>query len=247
MSLIARTGGKSLLKKLIVEHFPPNYQDLTYIELFIGGGSIFFYKDPSKKDIINDIDPKLILVYKGVKKFNPDEINNSINGRYTKTKFNKIYASEPTTEYDKFIRQLILYKTSFLGRGEYFGLGNDSDRYKISSDYTPQHQRLKKTTILNKNYKDVIKKYDSPTTFFYLDPPYEDSSKTHYDYPEFDFLELFNILKSIQGYFLLSYNYSLKVKKLFKDFNVKIVKTKYASGTKGGQDIKKKELLISNY
>jgi len=243
MSLIARKGGKYLLKKIIVKNFPENYQDLTYIELFVGGGSIFFYKEPSKKDIINDIDPKLITVYKGVKKFNPDDINNSINGYYTKTLFNKIYESKPTTEYNKFIRQLILYRTSFFGRGENFGIG---DR-KINSDYNEIHQRLKKTTILNKNYKDVIKKYDSPTTFFYLDPPYEDSNKSDYDYPEFNFLELFNILKSIQGYFLLSYNYSIKVKKLFKDYHVQIVKTKYSAGTKGGQDIPKKELLISNY
>jgi DNA adenine methylase len=129
-----------------------------------------------------------------------------------------------------------------MSRGEYFG------SYKtISSDYNKHKERLKKTLILNKNYKDVIKKYDSPTTFFYLDPPYEGSNKSHYDFPEFDFLELFEILKNIKGYFLLSYNYSIDVKKLFKDFNIQIIKTKYSSGTKGGQDIIKKELLISNY
>jgi len=242
MSLIARIGGKSKLKKIIVENFPPNYEDLTYIELFVGGGSIFFYKQPSKKEIINDIDPKLIFVYKSVKKYNGDDINTSINGTYSKTKFNKIYASEPTTEYDKFIRQLILYKSSFLGRGKYFG-----EKRKINSDYNKQKERLKNATIFNKDYKLLIKKYDSPTTFFYLDPPYEGSGKTHYDFPEFDFLELVDILKQIKGYFLLSYNYSLKVKKLFKGYNIKILNTQYSSGNKYGQIIDKKELLISNY
>jgi len=242
MSLIVRTGGKSLLKKIIVEHFPPNYEDLTYIELFVGGGSIFFSKEPSKKEIINDIDPKLISVYKGVKKYNGDDINKSINGNYNKTKFNKIYASEPKTKYQIFIRQLLLYRLSFLGRGEYF-----ATRPKINTDYNKQKERLKNAIILNKNYKEVIKKYDSPTTFFYLDPPYEGSDKSHYDFPEFDFLELVNILKQIKGYFLLSYNYSLKVKKLFKDYNVKILKTRYSEGTTGGQNNDKKELLISNY
>jgi DNA adenine methylase len=242
MSLVARTGGKKLLKKQIVDNFPENYESLTYVELFIGGGSIYFYKEPSKKEIINDIDPKLILVYKGIKKFNADDINESINGTYSKTLFNKIYKLEPTNEYDKFIKQLLLYRLSFMGRGKYYGV-----HPTISSDYNKHKERLKKTLILNKNYKDVIEKYDSPTTFFYLDPPYEGSNKTHYDFPEFDFLELFEILKNIKGYFLLSYNYSIDVIKLFKDFNIQIIKTRYGSGTKGGQDKIKKELLISNY
>ena len=117
----------------------------------------------------------------------------------------------------------------------------------MNSNYSRHQERLKNTIILNKNYKDVIKKYDSPTTFFYLDPPYEDSAKSHYDFPDFNFPELVDILKNIKGYFLLSYNYSTAVENMFKGFNIKIVDTKYSRGTKGGQDMLKKELLISNY
>lgn len=46
---------------------------------------------------------------------------------------------------------------------------------------------------------------DSPTTFFYLDPPYVNARQGHYSgYTQEDFDNLINILKSIKGKFLLS-------------------------------------------
>ena len=77
--IVARVGGKSRLQQRIVNnYFPQNYEDLIYIEPFVGGGSIFFYKNNSKKDIINDLDKNLISVYKGFKKYDAEEIHQNI-------------------------------------------------------------------------------------------------------------------------------------------------------------------------
>ena len=98
---------------------------------------------------------------------------------------------------------------------------------------------------LNENYKNVIKKYDSPNTFFYLDPPYEDS-KALYEYDKFDYNELFNIVNNIKGKFLLSLNDSKNIRNIFKKFKIKSIYRK-PQGTTARITTGGKELLISNY
>jgi len=105
---------------------------------------------------------------------------------------------------------------------------------------------MENTTILNEYYKKVMYKYDSPNTFFYLDPPYEKSDGL-YIHDTVSINELYDILSKIKGFFLLSYNNSPIAKKLFKDYRIRILNTKYGKGTEGGQNIKKKELSISNF
>lgn len=243
-SLVGRLGGKNRIRKEVVDNFfPKDYQNITYVEPFVGGGAIFFYKQPSKKDIINDLDSNLIGIYKGVKKYNPAETEQLVNNPLTKEEFNSIKASEPETEHDKFIKNYILFRTSFLARGLSYNKFRNHPHVKLDCF----NKRLKKVTILNKDYKKVIEKYDSPDTFFYLDPPYEGSTGSHYKHADFNIDELYNILKNIKGKFLVSFNMSDEALRLFKDYKIYEIKTKYNSGLTGNKMANKIEILIKNY
>ena len=104
---------------------------------------------------------------------------------------------------------------------------------------------LKNVTILNQSFETVIKKYDDKTTFFYLDPPYENPKQSDYkDYvtPE----QVYDVLKNIKGRFLLSYNDSSNIRNIFKEFNIKTIKTAYGKTQHiGGRTVN--ELIITNY
>ena len=109
-------------------------------------------------------------------------------------------------------------------------------------------ERLEDVEIYNVDYKQLITKYDSEETFFYLDPPYE-NSKGLYKNDVVRIDELYHLLSNIKGKFLLSYNNSDKARELFSDYNIYELPTKYSASTfsnnKKGTNIV--ELLISNY
>ncbi len=75
--------------------------------------------------------------------------------------------------------------------------------------------------IQNKSFEVIIALYDSPMTFFYLDPPYYGTEK---QYEELFTLELHYLLREvlgkIEGFFMLSYNDCAFIRELYKDFYI---------------------------
>jgi site-specific DNA-adenine methylase len=98
--LTARVGGKVLLKKeLINNYFPEVSTYKNYVEPFVGAGAVYFYKNKdNKKEVINDIDPKIYQILKGFQKYDAKRLRDDLNGDYTQSDFQKIKESKPSTE-----------------------------------------------------------------------------------------------------------------------------------------------------
>jgi DNA adenine methylase len=106
---------------------------------------------------------------------------------------------------------------------------------------------MKNTTITQQDYRAVFRKYDSPSTFIYLDPPYEKSADL-YKEGVIDYEDMAKIIKSAKGKVMLSINDSPQIRAVFK--GLKISKVRVRGGAHGdqsdvGQD--RNELLITNY
>lgn len=244
----SRVGGKSKLSKTIVNLFPDNYENMVYIEPFFGGGSIYFEKKPSIKEIINDRDEDVYILMKGFKKYDGEDISNKLNKmKLSGDNFKRILHYNPNNEKEKFIKNLYLIKNSFFGMGKSFNpSGRNKAEYSNIKFNDMYKDRLKNTTILNKDYKIVLKKYDSSNSLFYLDPPYESSDKL-YKHFNIDYIEMNKILEKLKGRFLLSINYNTDFIKLFKNFKYKVLETKYADPSNGGIVRLKKEFLFYNF
>ena len=68
------------------------------------------------------------------------------------------------------------------------------------------HSRIKKIQIFNRDALNVIERLDDPKTFFYLDPPYPETDQGPYGgYTNQDFKNLVELLKNIEGKFILSF------------------------------------------
>jgi len=233
----ARQGGKKLLKKVILPLIPSPDEVDIYVEPFVGAGSIFYNTKPYKKEVINDIDKDPYRIHQALKT-RSKYINDNIQRKFTQENFDKVKNKTDG------LSTLQRCKMSFFGNCKSFNKARAGVSFK--NDFTIYGDRLKNTTILNKDFRKVIKQYDSPKTFFYLDPPYEKSEEQGVYKNLEEFVtpqDVFDSLKNIKGKFLLSYNDSPTIRKLFSKYNIKKVKTKYILKERG--DIV--ELLISNY
>jgi len=233
ISFIGRMGGKTKSADLIISMFPKNYT--TYVEPFLGSGIVFFRKPfVDKYEILNDLDDDIYKVFKLVQSKN---INNIYHRNMTKDYFNKIKHSVNP------LHILERLKSSFFARGTSF---NPSQEGKINkTDFTYYHDRLQNAKLLNIDFEIVMNKYDSPTTFFFLDPPYESEKKKDYkDYV--NPMDVYNAIKNIRGYFLLTYNDSPTIRQIFKNYYIKKHKVMY-SQSQHISNRYKSELIITNY
>lgn len=238
-TLFKRAGGKSCLAKRIVLMFPDGYENMTYVEPFVGGGSIFFKKRPSIVEVINDLDRNAFVVYEEVK---ARDINDDFRRELTKEQFNEsLNDTSP-------VRVLERITYSVFGLGKSFQM---PDRIPYKKNFTPFHIRLQPVSIFNKDYREIVREYDSPNTFFYLDPPYsiENTKKKnpymHYTTAE----EILECISNIKGKFLLSYNDTPTNRELFRAFNIMEIPTTYShlGVKKNAQHRQITELLIYNY
>jgi DNA adenine methylase len=245
-----RVGSKVSLLKDIIPIIPPH---TTYVEPFIGGGAIFWNKTPAEKSVINDLDKELITGYKILKRISPKiDLTFLDNAKQVDGKFPEVEKfiesiTNNSTDGDKLLRIMKLSNGTFnsIGIGHIYKNPSTESKMNNISEYK---KLLKPTTILNKDYLQVIKEYDSPTTFFFLDPPYEDTDDTYYRNYIIDYNVMNNALKNIKGKFLLTINDSKLIRDTFKDFKIKTIVVRNQANTGLGEETRnRKELFISNY
>ena len=109
------------------------------------------------------------------------------------------------------------------------------------------------TFVENLDFGKVVEKYDSPTTYFYMDPPYwkTENYYSKHDFDVDDHKRLSNVLKSIKGKFGLSYYEFPQLNEWYpsnENFKWESKSFKKAAGSKkDGTQNEGIELLIMNY
>ena len=235
---IGRIGGKSRLANRIVAMIPTHK---TYVEPFIGGGSVFLRKPPSEKEYINDLDKDISDLWKDIKKFGSKIPGFKFSG--SKKQFNSFKTQKKMkASAERLFRNLYLSRYSYGSNRVVYA--HRAAPKNIKKNAVKYQERLKDVTITRKDWKKLLK-HDSKDTFWYLDPPYETGSTDKWGYKPFTATELLPVLKKIKGSFILSFEYSAANAKIFKPFKVKKVSTTYNIAP--GEVQKKVELLVYNF
>jgi DNA adenine methylase len=247
---LAYIGGKNRLASKLVELFPEHQ---TYVETFCGGAQVFFRKEPSKVEILNDLNED-IFNFLRVCQLHYEELVRYL--RYavvSRSLFDLFEKTEPQTLTDiqRAARFFFLQKNCYGGlvrRRNFCVSVEDRSNYnpeKIPDLIARTHERLLHVQLECLPYQDVLRKFDRPFTFFYLDPPYFNKPYYKFNFEEEDYVQMANQLKSLKGKFLMSINDTPEIRRIFSSFNIRTIDLVYTARKNAGK--KYTELLISNY
>lgn len=199
------------------------------------GASVFLNKEPSEREIINDIDPGIIAVYKALRDEPKEFIDRLKRIKYTERTF-KMALNRSQDTFDDYIdRAINEYTLRRMSRGgmkkafawserERGGKPGDVNAWETMLEDLPRiAERVSETIILNKSVFELLKVWDEDDTFFYIDPPYmpetrSENSKNIYDFEMTvdDHIMILNMAKNsrakvmISGYSCPLYNKTLK-------------------------------------
>ena len=252
-------GGKQKLVKTIIPLIPNHSM---YVEVFFGGGSVFFNKKPVEKEVINDANDLLINFYQ-LAKSNSSELQKYIDERlilsetlYKET--NKIIKSPYNyNEIERAWAMWYNYNFSFCSIlcgsfGHSNGNTHTKSVFNKFSQFSIICERLKYVEIFNRSANEVIKIKDKIGSFIYVDPPYFNSDITSYKMPytEEDFIELLDILTNLKNAkFMLSSYPSDILSKYTKqnDWVQKEIKSLVSVTSYKDKQKEKTEVITMNY
>lgn len=245
ISIFSRTGGKFRKRKQLVQILLSQPFHI-YVEPFLGGGQVLLellqhHFDPQKQYVGADTEPFIFHIWNDLQVVDVNKMEQQFwQGNENLFKNMKQQTSFVVPE-DRLYRNLYLSWHSFNQNRIHFK--KRTTRKHLWKKLVPLQHALQHAIFLEKDYKVVIQEQDSPTTMFFLDPPYFQKEK-YYEYKSVCPYELATLLKNIKGKFLLTYNDVPEVRDAFDCFCIQPMDYYYTISL---QNTCLQELLISNF
>ena len=187
-TLLRYYGGQLFKIKQLLKFIPPHR---TYVEVFGGAGHFLILKEPSEVEIYNDIDKNLVTFFRVLQ----DE------EKYKKLIWKLKWTLYSRDEYylarkllfddsiDDVTRAWALYvacRQSFGGSPTAGWSFDKTVSRDIESDFYDQtwyekefaavRRRFRNVQVDSDDWRNILKRYDTKKTFFFLDPPYPPST-----------------------------------------------------------------------
>ena len=218
-------GAKWSIAEWIIQHFPDGYEKLCYLEPFAGSAAVFFNKNPSRVETINDLDSNIVNLFR-VLRDRPEELRRAIElTPYSREEYEQAVESfdhpdplEKARRY--FVRCMQGVGAKSNARGTWrveprAYPGGAAKKWCDGADLLMEAaKRLRggAETLVQIEHTDAIEligRFNSPDVFMYLDPPYLRSTRrsgalyTH-EMTEADQRRLLEAITRSKAYIMLS-------------------------------------------
>ena len=271
------TGGK----RKEIKHFKELYPDYilkqdtssTYIEPFIGGGAVFFNLNHPGDNVINDLEVDVTNFY--VQASRGDKVllktvsvmeNLYKSGTHDQQeaeyyRLRNLDRDPGLSKISKGLRAGRFYVTNqlaFSGMRRFNNNGEFNVPYGHYRSFNPhvlsnvEHiDLLKRTKVLNGDYKTVLKGFDKPKTFFFIDPPYTRVMKKYGNTDEFgdkeqhELAAALNNLKHAQ--YMVVIDKSPLTEQIYANNIVKTYSLKYGVNIKNRFKTDVEHIVATNY
>lgn len=224
-------GAKINLSPEIIKLIPKH---TVYVEPFCGSATIFFTKPFPQvtnshhyREVLNDHDESIINFFKILQ---DEKLSVELAEKINLTPYSeKVHRESKIFDRENKLNWAYQFyanaQMSFSGkigagwRRATFGR-NAAMSFSNSSDLRYFAERLLTVYLSCDDALKIIKDWDSPQTFFYLDTPYPEADQGHYaGYTTDDFKNLCSVLNKIEGSFLLScYDIGIKPENVIEHF-----------------------------
>ena len=219
--IVQWAGGKSSLLKHLLPRLPSPDEAACYVEVFGGGAALLLAKPhkPKQAEVYNDSDGELVNAFRQAK-CHPQELVRELslmpNSRAEMMR-NRV-APTALTEIQRAAMFLHDRLISFGGDGKSFGVvtgANGSSEY-LAEKITAFARRFDRVAVENLDWKRCLALYDTPRTFFFLDPPYVGGAQKGYaSWTVEGFRELRGVLEKLAGGWLLTCSESPAMREVF--------------------------------
>jgi DNA adenine methylase len=174
------------MARFLVDYIP---EHTTYVEVFGGSGALLFAKEPSRVEVYNDLDSGLVNFFRVLRdREKAAELQRLLElTPYSREEYNHARESWEGLETDV-ERAWAWYLVAMMSFGGKWGAGGWG--FDVNGRGT-QVQKFKKRVgcfsifaarlddvqVENRSWEKMIDLFDTPRSFFYLDPPYSFGSR----------------------------------------------------------------------
>lgn len=181
-------GGKWKLAPWVIEHFP---QHTMYVEPFGGAASVLLRKQRALNEVYNDLDNNVVNIFRVLQ---DETLAAELIRRCYLTPFSRVEFEQSFELTEDPVEQALRFIIrSFFGYGSKACKSSatmSGFRSRRKSDASPAvdwrnypHfipkivERMRGVVIENKPAEDILERYDSDDSLFYVDPPYVHSTR----------------------------------------------------------------------
>lgn len=173
-------GSKQKIAKELVSFIPLHR---SYVEPYFGSGAVFFNKDPSAIETINDLDNDIPNLFRCIRK-DPERLSKEVAAiPYSRYEYEMAFREETADDFERAVTFLIKCWMGYGFRiGSRVGWKNDvhgregmyalREWYKLPERILIAAERLRAAQIENRPALEVIRRFNYPDVFMYIDPPY---------------------------------------------------------------------------
>lgn len=204
----------------LVERLPDDYRDLTYLEPFLGDGSVLLAKEPSREEVASDSDTHLMSVWRAIRDEHSVLSSRVKRMKHSKSTFERCAKSSGGDYMDDAVREFVLRqmskgaeKKTYLCRMDEARCG---DCWCGLFERIPEvHERVRDVFMLARCAVEVLKAFDHDKCLVFCDPPELDSGNSDLH------SSLGGVLKDFRGKVVVVGRNSAMYRRLYGEWNRK--------------------------
>lgn len=245
-------GGKRRLAKHILPMLP---EHTCYVEPFAGAAAIFFLKEPSKSEVLNDRNGDVVNLYRVVQN-HLEEFVRQFKWALTSRQifeWEKMKRPETLTDIQRAARFYYLQRLCFGGKVESRTYGTSTtggarlNLLRLEEDLSSAHLRLSNVQVEHLDWEECVRRYDRPHTLFYCDPPYWETEGYGNEFALDNYFRMGDLARTIQGKMIISVGEHLEMKKAFKGLSMDRLELSYTVGGGGKATDPRGELIFRSW